>query len=801
MDVNRMRIICNPFKKEIEYQWYDVNLQDYVEVDPERSKLAGKEYTSTAIQARAYELLQVINEECNPGNMGLEIAFVGCREDYEDLCKVVNAYFGDSGISVSRDRPYYNSASEIMPRIMEKYAEIKSVLEAAHDGEVEKKIDKYNDAVKPSIAVCVMGVYSAGKSAFINSLIGAEVLPSKSDPTTARVCRVCSGEKYKISFLFDDKECVLTFNGNKYKPNRNCSQDIIRELEGIIGPEDRPGEVFHMNRALDVINEYKNEEHVIGDLIEIWLPFQNTGLPAGEFDFVIYDTPGVDSASNPRHFEVFKNSLSGQTNALPVLLTTSDDMDKEGNAKMLSQVREAGTSLDTANALVVVNKADEKGPKTLGEKKTKSKELGITKWKSTQIFFLSSLMGIASKKNNPDDGDEWLDEDMYEIFGEKKEKYISDERKLFEYNIVDQSKDREIKGYPDDRDTTHLYRNSGLEAVERELAEYARKYALRNKCQKASDYLQEAIDLCVSNIRETERELDGRLNDAQGKFDSGKQELYRKLEKKKEDIFVYNTQFQELMGQEYLQFAQEKDLTDGDAAQRRLRERLQAEWEALLEEGKKIKKEQKLKSLEIHSWALPQFERRIEDLCREYLADFTKRENDKIEEFWRLRAGQFRKACVDIVHDSNALTAEQKEILKSVVLTTDNMTVHRIGLNLRQAGSIRRKKFIFWETKGERLDMKKCCSQVTRRFNDVVRSRLASLEKNNGDNFKSWAYDLTRMLTAHICEFNPAMREYSRQIEDYRKALRQQEECEKMMTASKEYIDGLLGEQGGGDID
>ena len=30
---SKMRIISNPFKKEIEYQWFDSNIEDYVEFD------------------------------------------------------------------------------------------------------------------------------------------------------------------------------------------------------------------------------------------------------------------------------------------------------------------------------------------------------------------------------------------------------------------------------------------------------------------------------------------------------------------------------------------------------------------------------------------------------------------------------------------------------------------------------------------------------------------------------------------------------------------------------------------------
>ena len=97
-NANRMRIICDPFKKEIDYQWYDSNIEDYVEFDPENSKLASDEFMNATIQNRAYEILDIINRECNVGNVGLEIIFIGTDDDYSDFCSVISNYYADANI-------------------------------------------------------------------------------------------------------------------------------------------------------------------------------------------------------------------------------------------------------------------------------------------------------------------------------------------------------------------------------------------------------------------------------------------------------------------------------------------------------------------------------------------------------------------------------------------------------------------------------------------------------------------------------------------------------------------------------
>ena len=279
--------------------------------------------------------------------------------------------------------------------------------------------------------------------------------------------------------------------------------DIIRELQDVVKSQEQNNEIYHMNATLSIINNYDSEKHIIGDMIEIELPFIRTSLPVEDFDFIIYDTPGSNSKNNVKHFEVLQNSLDEQTNALPIFLTTADTMDAEDNDKIFNLIENVGTALDTTNAITVVNKADEKGPKALYEKRDKINELSITKWKSTRIFFVSSLIGIASKKDAPDEPGQWLDKDMYELYDEKKLKYEKDERKLYEFNIIDKSKVDEIAEYKNNSMKAHMYKNCGLEFVEREIAEYAQHYALYNKCSQASSYLQEAINMYNGSVVKT----------------------------------------------------------------------------------------------------------------------------------------------------------------------------------------------------------------------------------------------------------------------------------------------------------
>lgn len=792
-NTNKMRIICNPFKKEIEYQWYDSNTGDYVELDSENSALTRDEFLKTTIQSRAHEIVGKINEECNVGNIGLEIAFIGTEDDYNDFCGVIKKYYEKANIKCIQDKHFFNAASEVMPKIRDKFADIESTLGKYTD---TKLICKYKDVVKPSISLCVMGMYSAGKSAFINSLVGEEIFPSASDPTTAKVYKIYCDEKYQIRFWFDGSECLLTFEGETYKSNSNGDMEIIEEFQSIVESEGvHHNEVSHMSEVLGFINKY-NKDNKISDIIEVRIPFKKTNLPVEEFEFIIYDTPGSNSGSNDQHLEILKGSLDEQTNALPIVLTTPDTMDAKDNHELLKLIKDQGSSLDERNTIVIINKADEKGKKALEGKREKCNDLVITKWKSTRIFFVSSVIGIASKKDNPDNDKEWLDENMYEIYDEKKEKYSSNERKLFEYNIIDKSRIDETSEYSDDKKTTRLYKNSGLESVEREIVEYARKYALYNKCQQASEYLKEAIDLCIKNIQKAEDELKSILEKAEDHFNSKEKELCQQLEDKKKETTTYNTEFYKFMGQELNEYREKFHLSDNADDKKVLYAEWKSKWKELKGDEKILEKDFKKDK----NWAFSRIQQFSDEKYNNLLKTFCENANKLMSSFWNKKSALFKEECKKIVHDSDALTKEQKVILERIVLSKVNMPMCRMEFDLRRMGAIRHKKLLIWDRKVEKFDIKKCCDQVVDKFNREVRTRIVDSERNNETNFKNWVNSLIGTLKEKICEFNSDLYRTRQEIDILKEEIDKNKDCERILTESKNYIDGLLEEQGGDDI-
>ena len=209
-------------------------------------------------------------------------------------------------------------------------------------------------------------------------------------------------------------------------------------------------------------------------------------------------------------------------------------------------------------------------------------------------------------------------------------------------------------------------------------------------------------------------------------------------------------------------------------------------WKQLKEESKKDK-----------NWAFSQIEQFADEMYNGYLTTFSQMVNTHVVSFWDKKSEHFKEECKKVVHDSDALTEEQKQILESIVLSKNNMSTYRMDFNLRQIGAIRKKRFLFWKLKTEVFDDKLCCDQLIQKFKNAVRKRMTSAVKANGKNFEKWTDGLINNLTEELCKFNSDLSSYEQKIKEIKANIESKEECEQMLNKSKAYIDGLLNMQGG----
>ena len=197
----------------------------------------------------------------------------------------------------------------------------------------------------------------------------------------------------------------LEFDGGVYriiKGDPECDL-LIKVKEGLALVQDQELPVV-VNAALEIINAHEKEdgeEINISNLIQVEVPFSPTGiLGQSQNNFVIFDTPGSNSASNKDHVEALKAALAGFSNGIPVWVANRDNLDSQDNENLCNLVQQI-KALDGRFTMIVVNKADSARLPREGFSAREVKNImeysSVEKMYAAGIFFVSSIMGLGAK--------------------------------------------------------------------------------------------------------------------------------------------------------------------------------------------------------------------------------------------------------------------------------------------------------------------------------------------------------------------------------------------------------------------
>lgn len=328
-----------------------------------------------------------------------------------------------------------------------------------------------------------------------------------------------------------------------------------------------------------------------------------------------------------------------------------------------------------------------------------------------------------------------------------------------------------------------MYKNSGLESIEKEIADYARKYALYNKCQKASAYLQEAITLCMDNINKLKEKNEEELKKAREYFNDKQKVLIDDLEEKKNEIKKYNTESKNLMDTIATNYKKENNLADDKVSQKALSNDFNEKW---LE----IKKNKKSSP---NIMPDTQIQNYISGKYSEHVRNFMKRTNNSIEQFWKDKTNDFRTQCGNIIAENNILTEEQKKILKDITMQQSDVYVYCNIINLKEIGALRQG----WFTKKFKFDKDICSREFVKSFNTEIGKSIGRCVNNNNENIQTWSDILIAKLESKLCEFNHNLNNTSKRISAIQEDTQNKVACKNRLTESKLFIDGLITVQEG----
>ena len=448
--MTKIKIRSNPYNREISYltmdeatgQWVDVRETD------ERSRLRETDSERSFLPFKIKEIITIIIKEYYVGREKVQLYFEGTQDEYSEVEAVCESDDVKDKIELIRTNTILENARFIKGDIKEIFERVNPVIEniMKEDFSVKRGLNKVSQALDDVIPLCVFGNYSAGKSTFINALIGVELLPSGGDPVTAKIYEIRNSEfldQAKISFEFHGERIEISIEGKEFRVLEGDSEtDIVKSIKEEIDNEGSH-ELYAMVRiAMDILNNYeKKDKEVteIGSVITLVVPFSTSGVIGNSSNkFVIFDTPGSNSNSNQDHAKVLAEAMDGFSNGIPLWVTQYDAHDTKDNAELCDKVL-AIDSLDKRFTMIIFNKADDADLPEGGFSEKQVKEIleyrAIEKMYASGIFFVSSIMGLGGKNDG-----EFVDRFYRKTFRTQSPTFSDPEdidyMSLYKYNIM-----------------------------------------------------------------------------------------------------------------------------------------------------------------------------------------------------------------------------------------------------------------------------------------------------------------------------------------------------------------------------
>ena len=273
-----IRIISNPYRKEIKFELLDQSTSEWIEINYHNnsgSKLIKEEIKTNFFPYKVREIVEILINEYASSEGKLELVFAGSPDEYGELVEVCGDF---PDVEVQMDSMKLENARDILPKIIDIFTNIKEIADENIESPVVKAlvdcdVNKFVDASKDTVPICVMGNYSSGKSTFINALIGQEVLPSGDMPVTAKIYKITQSKedgKASIALKYNDKPVTLEFNEDSIEIQKEEDSAFVSSIIECLEENKDQAFMYKVHCCLDAIN---NERNGVADLIEVVIPF------------------------------------------------------------------------------------------------------------------------------------------------------------------------------------------------------------------------------------------------------------------------------------------------------------------------------------------------------------------------------------------------------------------------------------------------------------------------------------------------------------------------------------------------
>lgn len=450
-----------------------------------------------------------VKKEFNTRNV--EFEFTGIEADCADVALAIEKAKADGFNISAKFNPQKITAKEVL-------ASLENIRHSIENEPLFNQYivgnEKYKTLTDNTFDICVVATVSAGKSTFINALLGCDLLPSNQRATTATITEIHYGKEMKKG-LFS----LARYLKNKEQPEEELTFDVENNLD-------------ELKRAKQVLKSWNEAANRDEDYLEKTEKIVIKGNLGGvhlknEIKLRIFDTPGPNNAKDENHQLIAREKIrNSETNPLVLYLldVRSSTDDKNLLTAIKEQINEQGL-LGQERFLFLLNKMDQcfqddDMSEAIEEQKENLIKNGIF---NPRILPISAQIAKVVREKDlgystASRGDLGTIEDLMD----------KDVRDLNRYNFLLKPS---IRQRLDQMEDSPLYR-SGIPALELVLTDYIEKYYDLYRIDRIWQAINIILEATTPSLKQ--------LQSLKGASEKELEEIQRKIEEAQNKLALSN---------------------------------------------------------------------------------------------------------------------------------------------------------------------------------------------------------------------------------------------------------------------
>ena len=161
----KVKIISNPYKKEIRYQRWDSDAKEWCNIDYDNNKnsrLLNRELVEGFFPFKAYKIVGAIIDEYGVADNLVEIYFEGSDDEFqelEDVCAIDS--FKEKVIPIKAE-VFLANARDILPAVRKLFQDMSPlIIQSVNIDKIQRDLNRFTDASSDVVPICIFGNYSA----------------------------------------------------------------------------------------------------------------------------------------------------------------------------------------------------------------------------------------------------------------------------------------------------------------------------------------------------------------------------------------------------------------------------------------------------------------------------------------------------------------------------------------------------------------------------------------------------------------------------------------------------------------